>query len=176
MHSSTLKTISGFCREFIEKHTPFKRHSTSVTDIYNYLNIEGLYATSGQPSEAQFQLIRDADYQTVINLAPNSVFENAVVNEREVLTKLGMAYIHISVDFKRPSEKKFQAFVEALQQNEHKKVWVHCAANMRVSAFTYQYRRTLLEVNDEIAKADLQKIWQPVGVWKNFIHRKLTVH
>jgi len=91
-----------------------------LLDIYNYLDIDGLYATSGQPSEAQFQLIRNAGYQTVINLAPNSVFENAVVNEREILTKLGMEYIHIPVDFKRPGKKKYQAFVSTLQQNADK--------------------------------------------------------
>ncbi len=171
MHTNTLKTVVGFCREFIQKHSRLNRRSTSLADIYNYLNIAGLYPTSGQPSEAQFQLIRAAGYQTVINLAPNSILENAVVNEREILAKLGIEYIHIPVDFKRPGEKKYQTFVSTLEQYADKKIWVHCAANMRVSAFTYRYRCTVLGVDSAVARADLQKIWQPIGVWKQFIQR-----
>lgn len=171
MHLNTLKTVVGFCREFVEKHTPLKRRCAALADIYNYLDIAGLYATSGQPSEAQFQLIHDAGYQTVINLAPNSILENAVVNEREILARLGMEYIHIPVNFQQPGNKKYQAFVSTLEQNSDKKIWVHCAANMRVSAFTYRYRRSVLGVDDGIAKADLRKIWEPIGVWKKFIQR-----
>ena len=138
MHSNTLKTVIGFCRAFIEQRTPLGKESASIEDIYNYLAIDGLFPTSGQPSEAQFKLIRDAGYEVVINLAPNSILENSVVNEREVLTALGMEYIHISVDFKKPTEQDFTRFVESVKEQTDGKLWVHCAANMRVSAFAYR--------------------------------------
>lgn len=36
------------------------------------------------------------------------------------------------------------------------KVWVHCAANMRVSAFIYRYRCTVLGEDRDTAARDLQ--------------------
>ena len=169
MISNTLKTIFGFMRSFIERRIPIARNSTSINDIYNYLSIDGLFETSGQPNEEQFALIRQAGYETVINLAPTSTIENSVGNEYEILSALGMEYIHIPVDFKNPTEDDFSVFIESLKKNTGHKVWVHCAANMRVSAFTYRYRRSILKENNDSVKADLYKIWKPVGVWKDFI-------
>ncbi len=171
MALNTLSTIFGFIRAAAARKLPFLRADGSPEDIYNYRLIDNLYATSGQPSETQFQLIRDAGYEVVINLAPNSVWENSVINERQILTELGLKYIHISVDFKNPEEQKFQQFVTALNEHADSKLWVHCAANMRVSAFTYRYRRQILEVDQESADSDLRAIWDPFGVWKEFIQR-----
>ena len=147
------------------------RRGESLDDIYNYLPIEGLYSTSGQPTEKQFAAIQEAGFTTVINLAPTSVFENSVVNEREILAALGMRYVHIPVDFMNPGEDDFEQFVDALDGQDCSKVWVHCAANMRVSAFTYRYRRALMNETESLARPDLNKIWNPLGVWKAFISR-----
>ena len=49
------------------------------------------------------------------------------------------------------------------------KTWVHCAANMRVSAFIYRYRCAVLGEAEQVAKQDLEKIWQPFGNWKTFL-------
>lgn len=168
-HLNTMRTVAGFFRAFLGRRLPFLAHSDRLTDIYNYLPIANLYATSGQPSEAQFQLIKDAGYDTVINLAPTSVLENSVIEEAALLSQLGMNYVHIPVDFKNPTEEDFQSFVESLGNSD--KVWVHCAANMRVSAFTYRYRTTVLGDDKAEAAADLSKIWQPMGVWSDFIER-----
>jgi protein tyrosine phosphatase (PTP) superfamily phosphohydrolase (DUF442 family) len=169
MASSTLKTVVGFVKSVFKRWVPVGSDSTSIRDIYNFLPIENLYATSGQPSERQFDLIHSAGYETVINLAPTSMLENSVVNEREILSALGINYIHIPVDFKNPTEDDFTQFVQSVRENADQKVWVHCAANMRVSAFTYRYRRAVLGVEEASAVSDLQKIWNPVGVWKKFI-------
>ena len=41
---------------------------------------------------------------------------------------------------------------------------------MRVSAFTYRYRRDILNLeHNEIIK-DLEKIWKPNKVWKSFLN------
>ena len=159
----------GFVRSVLEQRTPFARPSTELEGIYNYRNIEGLYATSGQPSEAQFRLIRDAGYEAVINLAPTSKLENSVVHEAEVLAALGLPYIHIPVDFKHPTEADFEAFVQGLRAHEGRKIWVHCAANMRVSAFTYRYRKRVLGEDEAVAAEDLAAIWTPTSVWQAFI-------
>ena len=50
-----------------------------------------------------------------------------------------------------------------------RKVFVHCAANMRVSAFMYLYRVRKDPGCESQAMADMHQIWRPEGVWKDFI-------
>ena len=168
-YTNTAKSILGFIRAFLGRRFSLAARDETLNDICNYLPIENLYATSGQPSEVQFSLIKDAGYETVINLAPTSMIENSVVEEEEILTGLGMTYIHIPVNFKNPTEDDFRAFTEGLKEGG--KVWVHCAANMRVSAFTYRYRTAVLGEDENNAMSDLLKIWQPFGVWLEFLQR-----
>ena len=168
-HSNTARTIFGFFGAVLSRWLPFLSRNKQLSDIYNYLDIENLYATSGQPSEAQFQLIKSAGYELVINLAPTSALENSVIEEESILVDLGLKYVHIPVDFKNPTDEEFQSFVENI--DGVKKVWVHCAANMRVSAFTYRYRTQVLGENESESMSDLQKIWNPIGVWSEFIQR-----
>lgn len=166
-HLSTVRTIFGFICSVVTRLLPFFSKKEELSDIYNFLPIQNSYATSGQPSEAQFRLIRDAGYKLVVNLAPTSMLENSIVNEDKILQELGLNYVHIPVDFQNPTDDDFQAFVETIHNKEH--VWVHCAANMRVSAFTYRYRTQVLQEDPSQAMADLQKIWEPIGVWAEFI-------
>ena len=166
--ANTLKTILGFIRSVIDRRISVFARAESLEDIYNYVDIDGLYATSGQPSEAQFQLIKDAGYERVINLAPTSMLENSLIEEAQILRDLGLEYIHIPVDFKDPTDADFDQFVEHVTDHGDSKIWVHCAANMRVSAFTYRYRVTQMNESESDAATDLEKIWAPTGVWKKF--------
>ena len=169
MKSSTAKTILGFFGAVLEKYTPLRFSGNSIEDIYNYLQIDDALATSGQPNQEQFTLIRDAGYQTVINLAPNSVLENSLQNEGSLLASLGFDYVHIPVDFNNPTDDDFARFVNSVQDHADQEIWVHCAANMRVSAFVYRYRCTVLGEDEQQARADLETIWEPFGVWKKFL-------
>ena len=92
-------------------------------------------------------------------------------DEAGVAAGLGLEYIHIPVDFKNPTEGDFSRFTEAMAYMGGREVWVHCAANMRVSAFIYRYRREILGVDKDVAQEDLRKIWEPFGVWKSFVNR-----
>ncbi len=166
---NSIKTTFGFLGSVIEKHTSLRFSGIELEDIYNYVEINESLATSGQPNEQQFHLIQKAGYQVVINLAPKSIIENSLKKESSLLRELGMEYIHIPVKFSDPSESDFRRFSAELHARRDQKVWVHCAANMRVSAFIYRYRAYVLEESDEHIRKDLEKIWDPVGVWKTFI-------
>ena len=48
-------------------------------------------------------------------------------------------------------------------------VHVHCIANYRVSAFIYRYRTERLGWDKARARADMDAIWQPEGVWAEFV-------
>jgi protein tyrosine phosphatase (PTP) superfamily phosphohydrolase (DUF442 family) len=61
-------------------------------------------------------------------------------DEPGVVQSLGMAYVHIPVQFSAPTEASLLEFFAAMEAHGSEKVWVHCAANMRVSAFIGLYR------------------------------------
>ena len=48
-------------------------------------------------------------------------------------------------------------------------VHVHCIANYRVSAFFYRYRRDVLGTDEAQARAEMERIWHPEGVWPRFV-------
>ena len=168
---NTLKTTAGYVVTLVAKYTPLKAHKTALEDIYNYLPVSERLSTSGQPSEAQFRQIKAAGFTTVINLAPHNA-ENSLDDEAGVLRELGLRYIHIPVNFKNPKQEKFDAFVSAMESARDQKVWLHCAANMRASAFLYRYRRDILQDDAEAARKAMETIWEPFGVWKEFVKKR----
>ena len=44
-------------------------------------------------------------------------------------------------------------------------------ANYRVSAFLYRYRREVLGTDEAQARADMEDVWHPEGVWATFVGR-----
>jgi protein tyrosine phosphatase (PTP) superfamily phosphohydrolase (DUF442 family) len=140
----------------------------STSDIYNFLKLSDSIATAGQPTEAQFSAIKDSGFQVVVNLAlPES--KNALPNEKAIVESQGMQYVHIPVIWDHPTLEDFQHFVSVLETNPDKNIFVHCAMNMRVSAFIYLYRRIYQHMSDEDAKQDLHQIWVPNDTWQKFI-------
>ena len=53
---------------------------------------------------------------------------------------------------------------------EGQRVFVHCAANLRVSAFMFVHRLQHDEVSRDEAERDLRRIWEPDEVWREFIN------
>jgi protein tyrosine phosphatase (PTP) superfamily phosphohydrolase (DUF442 family) len=165
---NTIRTTVGYLRSLLGKYTPLEFRAESLEAIYNYLEISERICTSGQPTEQQFSIIKAGGFDDVINLAPHDA-ENAIDDEAAVLANLGMSYTHIPVNFARPTQADFDAFCASMRGLQEKRVWVHCAANMRVSAFVYRYRRDVIGEEHSVVVEDLSRIWQPFGVWKDFV-------
>jgi protein tyrosine phosphatase (PTP) superfamily phosphohydrolase (DUF442 family) len=143
----------------------------ALAEIYNFRSL-GDIATAGQPTEVQFRDIREAGYDAVINLAlPTS--DNALPHEGSIVTGLGMSYVHLPVNFSAPSTQDFRAFCGVMSAFQDRRVFVHCAANMRVSAFMFLFRVLRQGEPASIAESDLHAIWQPDSVWKQFIEKEL---
>lgn len=143
-----------------------------LDEIRAFRAISETIATAGQPNQDQFRLIHDAGFEAVINLAlPTS--DNAISNEGSIVTSLGMTYFHIPVDFKSPQVRDFHTFCQLMQAYEGRKVFVHCAANMRVSAFILLYRVNFMGVALDAAQTDLHAIWIPNEAWNRFIFENL---
>jgi len=138
------------------------------SDIYNFRRLSPALTTSGQPDEAQFAALRDSGVETVINLAL-STSPRALPDEAGTLATLGLRYIHIPVEFTAPTEADFEAFATAMDGLGDTPAHVHCAANMRVSAFLYRYRVERLGWTAAQARPDLDAIWEPDPIWQNFL-------
>ena len=141
--------------------------------IRNFLQLSERLGTSGMPRPDQFAAIRDAGFEVVINLAmPTS--DNAMPNEGNLVTSAGMTYVHIPVNFEAPRPADFDRFSKLLDGLSEQRVYVHCAANMRVSAFVFLHRVLRGESRDQ-AERDLKRIWNPDGVWRELINSRLTL-
>ena len=145
-----------------------------LSEIYQFRPVDDRVATSGQPTEAQFTMIRHAGFDVVVNLAlPTS--DNAITSEGSIVTGLGMIYVHIPVDFTAPSSKDFEAFCGVMDAFPDKKIFVHCAANKRVSTFIYLRRVLRQGADPSAARRDLESMWKPDPVWARFIADQLQL-
>jgi protein tyrosine phosphatase (PTP) superfamily phosphohydrolase (DUF442 family) len=124
--------------------------------IYNWRRLDDRITTSGQPTEPQLANIHALGVRHIVNLGLHT-HEKALPNEGASVSRLGMTYIHIPVDFQNPTKKV--------------PVHVQCIANYRVSAFLYRYRRDVLGIDETHARAEMEAIWHPEGVWAAFVDR-----
>jgi len=85
-------------------------------------------------------------------------------DEAASVSRLGMTYIQIPVDFQNSTDQDFEQFCSVMEQLKEVPVHVHCIANYRVSAFFYRYRRDVLGMDETKAHAELEAIWHPEGV------------
>src|SRR5205823_7328806 len=149
-----------------------KTSPTSLSEIYSFRAVGDKVGTAGQPTQEQFRMIREAGFEAVINLAlPTS--DNALANEGSVVTGLAMSYVHIPVDFKAPTAQDFRTFCRVMEAFDGRPVFVHCAANKRVSAFVFLYRVLCRRVPIPEAEHDFHTIWQPDEAWSRFIQAQL---
>jgi protein tyrosine phosphatase (PTP) superfamily phosphohydrolase (DUF442 family) len=142
-----------------------------VEEIKGFLQLDDRIGTSGMPRAEHFREIAEAGYRAVINLAlPTS--DNALANEGELVSGEGMSYVHIPIKFEEPREEDYENFARVMDAFSREKVFVHCAANMRVSAFIFLYR---LEHGADrgSAEAAMNRIWELNNVWRNFLNARL---
>ena len=119
-----------------------------------------------------FSVIKESGYQVVVNLALSDS-PNALPNEQAVVESLGMQYVHIPVVWEHPTLEDISRFFTVMEANADKPVFVHCAANMRVSAFMYLYRLIREQISNEQAMQNLHQIWIPNENWQNFIQQAI---
>ena len=136
--------------------------------VTNWRRLDALVTTSGQPNEAALAAIRDLGVAHVVNLALHT-HEQALPDEAASVAALGMTYTHIPVAFDDPTEADFARFCDAMAAAGDAPVHVHCIVNARVTAFMYRYRRDVLGVGAAEAKATMDSVWHPGGVWAKFL-------
>ena len=143
-----------------------------MNKILNYIKINELISTSGQPKIEELELIANEGFEVVINLAVPTT-SNALENEDKIVSSLNMSYIHIPVDFENPKLSDLKLFLNILQALGANKVWIHCAKNYRVSAFMYVYHKYILHTPFEQIDLSIFDMWQPSLVWQELMKVQL---
>ena len=139
-----------------------------LAEITNFRQYSDTFASAGQPTEEQLQAVADAGYERVVYIAfTNNT--NALADEDQIVKRLGMEYMQVPVDFSNPLPDDFYAFADSMQRNTDKKTLLHCQVNARATAFSFLYRVLYEDVPVVEAKEDMNTVWQPNEVWRDFI-------
>ena len=146
-----------------------------LTDIPNYRAYSPSFSSSGQPTAEQLKTVAEAGFERVIYLA-FSDNQTAIKVEDRVVKTLGMDYVHIPVDFDKPTLKDFEDFSAVLNRDKQERTLLHCQINLRASTFSFLYRVIYGGVPMATAKQDLDAIWVPDSVWYAFIVDVLKQH
>jgi len=141
----------------------------AINDIYNYRQAAPDIATSGQPRQDQLALIAAAGYDVVINLALHDDPRYSLKDEASSVRALGIEYVHIPVRFCAPTVHDLASFFDAMRRSKGRRIWIHCAANMRVTAFLGLYWQLCEGWPEERAFSLMRDVWQPDEVWSSFI-------
>ena len=136
--------------------------------ITNFRQYSESFASAGQPTREQFQTLKDSGFERIVYIAFTNN-PNALADEDQLVKGLGMEYMHVPVDFSNPLPDDFYAFADSMQRNTDKKTLLHCQVNARATAFSFLYRVIYENVPIAEAKADMNTVWQPNEVWRDFI-------
>ena len=139
----------------------------TLESLTNYQVNNEHMVSSGLPSAAHFQLLKDEGVNRVIDLIPGDRLQ-----EQQVVEGLSLDYHNIQVEWEHPTLANFKEYTGYMAQanSADDKVLTHCKLNWRGAVFTYLYRITALGESELSAKQDLLAIWQPNQTWFQFIN------
>jgi protein tyrosine phosphatase (PTP) superfamily phosphohydrolase (DUF442 family) len=139
-----------------------------LDDIRNFVAVSDSLGTAGQPSEAQLREVADAGFQVVVNLGLLDP-RYCLADEAGTVEGLGLGYHHIPVDFTAPQADDLRRFLDVMDASRDQKVFVHCAANYRVSSFVALYGEARLGWSSEQGDAHIRRVWEPNETWTRFL-------
>lgn len=139
----------------------------SLDSLTNYQVNNDHMVSSGLPSAAHFQLLKDEGVNRVIDLIPGDRLQ-----EQQVVEGLSLSYHNVQVEWENPTLANFKEYIGymAIGNSNDDKVLTHCKLNWRGAVFTYLYRVTVLGESELSAKQDLLAIWQPNQTWFAFMN------
>jgi protein tyrosine phosphatase (PTP) superfamily phosphohydrolase (DUF442 family) len=153
---------------------PFTVELPPFHKVYNHVQVDERISTSGVISGETIEQMAREGYGALINLLPDT-HQHALSREAELAGQHALAYHHIPVDFAAPTSASYSAFEQALDGvAQNQRVYVHCAANMRVSAFLAIYGTKRFGWTSERAEQLIAEVWQPNDIWRKFLDAQLT--
>jgi protein tyrosine phosphatase (PTP) superfamily phosphohydrolase (DUF442 family) len=146
-----------------------------IEELRNFLRLSEKLVSSGMPTADQLNSVVESGVQVVINLVlPTS--KDALPNEENLITSLGMIYINIPVIWDNPTRLNLDEFMRAMEKNSESSIFVHCQANYRATGFIALDRVLRQGWHQEKAFEDLQRIWDPAKypIWQKFFDDNLA--
>jgi protein tyrosine phosphatase (PTP) superfamily phosphohydrolase (DUF442 family) len=140
----------------------------AIEDIRNFVSVSDNLATGGQPTEQQIRDVARAGFAVVVNLGLLDP-RYCLADEAGLVQSLGLVYHHIPVDFKAPHGGDLGKFFDVMDESSGQKVFVHCAANYRVSSFIALYGQARLGWSADQADAHIKRVWSLDDTWKTFV-------
>src|SRR6516165_3362333 len=128
-----------------------------IEDIRNFVSVSGDLATGGQPSEEQIRELSGAGFEVIVNLGLLDP-RYGLADEAGLVQSLGREYHHVPVDFSAPQSNDLHRFFDVMDASRDKKVFVHCAANYRVSSFVALYGQARLGWSQDEADAHIRRV------------------
>ncbi len=175
--NSRLVVIEGAGHDLVVEHSErvaelISEHiePTPIDGIHNVSYVTRNIASSGRITPEALPVLARHGYHTLINLLPSGS-EFHVAEEPTIARKLGLDYQQIEVDFEAPQVSDFERFVALMRPRHDEKVWVHCAANYRVSAFLAVYLERYEGWSRARADRLRARMWEPNDVWNAFATR-----
>jgi protein tyrosine phosphatase (PTP) superfamily phosphohydrolase (DUF442 family) len=141
----------------------------------NRVDVSPRLATSGQPTKAFLETLKEQGYEVVIYLAPPTV-PDAIADEPRIVGRQGLVFVNIPIAWEKPTAADFDAFTRVMKAFEGRKVWVHCQMNLRASSLVFLHRVITLKESPERAWESVQKAWVPNATWRAYILATLKSH
>jgi uncharacterized protein (TIGR01244 family) len=140
-----------------------------LESVRNFQVVDDRLASAGQIAYDQVPQIRERGYEVVVNLAIADEERNG--REGFHVTQEGLTYVHVPVDWAEPTHDDVRKFFAVMEANRDRKIFVHCFANMRASAFMYLYRTLVEDVPEVEARSTLDAVWDPADQpqWERLI-------
>lgn len=147
-----------------------------LTGIINFVDIDARLATAGQPTAEQLKDVAAAGYQAVMRLSMPDA-NPGLVGEDEIVTAMGLEYVHIPVVWTAPTWANVETFFTIMDAWQGRRLFVHCAKNYRVSVFVGLYFLARGHWTEDEVRDHVAGVFEPNGVWQAFLDdgiRRLT--
>jgi protein tyrosine phosphatase (PTP) superfamily phosphohydrolase (DUF442 family) len=136
------------------------------SNLTNYQVDTPTMVSAGLPKRIHFEAFKEKGVRNVVDLIPGDRHD-----EMLLMQELGLDYHNIAVEWENPTLANFDAYVQAMQTANANggTTLTHCKLNWRGAVFTYLYRITQLDEDEETAKLHMLAIWSPNDRWQAFI-------
>ncbi len=146
--------------------------SAQVAPPPNLVQISDRLTTSGQPSLAWLDRLKEDGFEAVIYLAPATV-QDAVRDEPLSVSRQGIVFVNLPIRWEEPTARDVETFSAVLTALGDRKTLVHCQLNYRASSLVFLHRT--LAGGEDPAKAyeSVARVWSPTGAWKRLLQDQL---
>ncbi len=139
-----------------------------IENIDSYKKNDEKLSTAGQPTESELGLLADDGFEVIINIRPESEMLD-LFDGKSIVENLGMKYFQIPVTFDTLTNEIIVKFIELMEEQKGKRIFLHCRKNVRVSVLLALYQIIKLGWEKEDAFNELREMVDVDPMLEDFI-------